>query len=200
MPNGTRKIQLSELVHLYIGFPFRGSIAESPVGTVRAVQMKDVSPEVSIDWGSVTRTDLAGRKSPDWLRGEDVLFVSRGSRFYAVCLDEPPTPAVCSPHFFHLRVKPGAHVMPAFLAWQINQPPFQRQLQQAAEGSNQLSIRRPVFESLSISTPPLAHQQGIVALADLARQERTVLNQLVRNREQQLQILAEQLDSAATQP
>jgi len=197
MSNEAIKIELSKIASLYVGFPFRGSIAESPAGAVRAVQMKDISPEAGVDWSTVTKTDLPGRKSPDWLRREDVLFVSRGSRFYAVCLDEPPTPAVCSPHFFHLRIRPAVHVMPAFLAWQINQPPFQRQLQQAAEGSNQLSIRRPVFEALSISIPPLAQQQCIVALADLARQERDALNRLARNRERQLQILAEQLDTAA---
>jgi restriction endonuclease S subunit len=83
------------------------------------------------------------------------------------------------------------------LAWQINQPPFQRQLQQAAEGSSQLSIRRPVLESLTLSLPSLADQQRIVALADLARRERHTLNQLIHNREQQLQGLAEDLAHAA---
>ncbi|MET3493885.1 restriction endonuclease subunit S [Variovorax boronicumulans] len=191
------RIELAELVDLCAGFPFRGSITDSPTGAVRVVQMKDIDQDTGVDWTTVARADLPGRKPPDWLRREDVLFVSRGSRFYAVCLDEPPAPAVCSPHFFHLRIKPGISVMPAFLTWQINQPPFKRQLQQAAEGSNQLSIRRPVFEALSISIPSMARQECIVALADLARHERITLNRLVRNREQQLQILAEQLDTAA---
>ena len=141
------------------------------------------------------RTELPGRKAPDWLQPGDVLFVSRGTRFYAVCVDEPPGPAVCSPHFFHLRVKPSSGMLPAFLAWQINQPPFQRQLWQAAEGSSQLSIRRPVLEALSIGVPGLPDQQRIVALAELARQERQVLHQLIRNREHQLEALAEKLAS-----
>ena len=188
---------LGALAIVKSGYPFRGSIEEAADADALAVQMKDVDPEQGVSWSGVTRTSLAGRKQPDWLKAGDVLFVSKGARFYAVCIDEPPTQAVCSPHFFHLQVAPGASLLPAFLAWQINQPPFQRQLQQAAEGSSQLSIRRPVLESLSLSVPSLADQQRIVALADLARHERRALYQLIHNREQQLQALAESLAYSA---
>jgi len=190
------KISLGYAVRVRSGYPFRGSIDESANGNALAVQMKDVDSDVGVNWAGVIRTSLAGRKPPDWLKAGDVLFVSKGARFYAVCIDEAPTPAVCSPHFFHLQVAPHVPLLPAFLAWQINQPPFQRQLQQAAEGSSQLSIRRPVLESLTLCVPSLADQQRIVALADLARQERNTLHQLIHNREQQLQALAEGLAQA----
>lgn len=190
-------VELGGAVDVRAGYPFRGSIDESVDGDVLAVQMKDVDPEHGVAWAGVTRTLLAGRKHPEWLKAGDVLFVSKGARFYAVCIDAPPAPAVCSPHFFHLQVAPHASLLPAFLAWQINQSPFQRQLQQAAEGSSQLSIRRPVLESLVLSVPPLADQHRIVALAKLARQERRALHQLIHNREQQLQALAEDLAQSA---
>lgn len=190
---------VTELLHLQGGYPFRGSIEESADGDALAVQMKDVDPEHGINWPGVMRTNLPGRnKQPDWLKAGDVLVVSKGARFYAACLDEPPHPAVCSPHFFHLQVKLAVVAIPAFIAWQINQPPFQRQLQQAAEGSSQLSIRRPVLEALTLSLPSLADQRRIVALAELARQERHTLTQLIANREQQLNALADGLFQAAT--
>lgn len=186
-------LTLEALTILKSGYPFRGSIEESSSGDALALQMKDVDLEYGVNWSSATRTALVGRKQPDWLKAEDVLFVSKGGRFYAVCIDEPPSPAVCSPHFFHLQVASQKQLMPAFLAWQINQPPFQRQLQQAAEGSSQLSIRRPVLESLTLCVPSLADQRRIVALADLASRERHTLQQLIHNRELQLQALAEGL-------
>ncbi len=188
---------IGDLVFLRGGYPFRGSIDQSAEGSALAVQMKDVDLDHGVNWSGVIRTSLAGRKHPDWLKAGDVLFVAKGARFYAVCIDEPPSAAVCSPHFFLLQVMPQAGLLPAFLAWQINQPPFQRQLQQAAEGSSQLSIRRPVLESLTLCVPSLADQQRIVALTDLARQERHTLHQLIHNREQQLQALAEDLAHAA---
>jgi restriction endonuclease S subunit len=54
-----------------------------------------------------------------------------------------------------------------------------------------------VLESLTLCVPSLADQQRIVALADLARQERHTLHQLIHNRERQLQALAEGLAHAA---
>lgn len=189
---------VADVAHLQGGYPFRGSIEESANGDALAVQMKDVDPERGVNWHGVVRTALIGRKQADWLQEGDILFVSKGARFYAVCLDEPPLPAVCSPHFFHLQVKSGVAVIPAFIAWQINQPPFQRQLQQAAEGTSQLSIRRPVLESLALAIPSLADQQRIVALTELARQERQTLNQLIHNRELQLNALAADLFQVST--
>jgi len=188
---------IGSLATLRSGFPFRGSIEESASGDALAVQMKDVDPEQGVSWTGVIRTHLAGRKQPDWLKAGDVLFISKGARFYAVCIEQPPSPAVCSPHFFHMEVAARTPLLPEFLAWQINQPPFQRQLQQAAEGSSQLSIRRPVLESLTLSLPSLADQQRIVALAALASQERHALHQLLHNRERQLQALAEDLNQTA---
>lgn len=189
--------RIGQMAVLKSGYPFRGSIEESDDGDALAVQMKDVDPDRGVEWAGVTRTALGGRKQPDWLRAGDVLFVSKGARFYAVCIDEPPCPAVCSPHFFHLQVAPAAQLLPAFLAWQINQPPFQRQLQQAAEGSSQLSIRRPVLEALTLFVPAIPDQRRIVALAELARRERAALSHLIRNREQQLRSLAEDLAQSA---
>jgi hypothetical protein len=193
-------IPLSDLATVQSGYPFRGSIEESADGDVLAVQMKDVDPEHGVRWSGAMRTALAGRKRPDWLKAGDVLFVSKGARFYAVCIDAPPSQAVCSPHFFHIKVAPWVPLLPAFLAWQINQPPFQRQLAQSAEGSSQLSIRRPVLESLVLNVPSLGDQWRIVALAELARQERHNLNQLIRNRELQLQAIAEDLAQPAQRP
>lgn len=105
--------------------------------------------------------------------------------------------SVCGPAFFHLRVKSGVAVDPAFLAWQINQPPFQRLLMQSAEGSGQLSIRRPVLEALPLAVLPLPQQHHIVALDHAARAERATLRRLIQNREQQLHALAEALSAAS---
>ena len=200
MINNAKKYFIAEIVESQAGFPFRTSVEEVDGGSVAVVQMKDVDPDDGIDWLGTVRTELPGRKQPDWLRTGDVLFVFRGTRFYAVCVDSPPCFAVCGPHFFHLRIKPALDVNPAFLVWQMNQAPFQRLLYSAAEGTSQLSIRRPVFDNLSISLPSLADQQRIVALIDLARQERRALQQLIRNREQQLHALVENMVQGSAYP
>jgi hypothetical protein len=192
------RIPLGTVAFVHAGYPFRGPIAEVQSGTtVRAVQMKDMDPVGGVDWADVVRTRLGGRGKADWLLPDDLLFVSRGTRFYAVCLDPPPEAAVCGPHLFHLRVKPGGTLLPGFLAWQINQSPFQRALRRAAEGSSQLSVRRPVLEALPVSVPSLAEQAHVVELARLARRELRLYDRLIRNRDSMFESMAEALASAS---
>lgn len=190
--------ELEALARIQAGFPFRGAIEAAANGSALAVQMKDVDPANGINWSNVVRADLPGRKTPDWLQHDDLLFVSRGSRFYAVHVESPPPNAVCGPHFLHFTFKNPSKVLPGFVAWQINQPPFQRQLHLSAEGSSQLSIRRPVLESMLIAVPSLPDQHRILQLANLALKERLALNQLINNRDLQLEALAEDLVASLT--
>ncbi|MBX3644293.1 MAG: restriction endonuclease subunit S [Rubrivivax sp.] len=192
-----KEIVLGDVALVQAGYPFRTTVEEVPDGDVLAIQMKDVGPEVGVDWASAIQTRLVGRKQPDWIQDGDILFAAKGARFYAVCAGAPPGHAVCVPAFFHLRVHAAAQVDPHFLAWQINQPPCQRQLLQAAEGSSQLSIRRAVLEQLALSIPAVEEQRRIVALAELAQRERRALQRLISNREQQLQAIAEDLSAPA---
>jgi hypothetical protein len=190
MTVAARKSTLRDCADIRAGHPFRGPIAATSGGAALVVQMRDADPVDGIRWSDAVRADLPGRKTPEWLRPSDLLFVPRGQRFFAVCLDAPPGPAVCGPHLFHLRVRAGARVLPAFLAWQINQPPVQRQLRSAAEGSNQLSIRRGEIEALEIAIPPIARQHRIVALVEAAARERQLLRRLIDNRDRELAALA----------
>lgn len=195
MNNAANEMKLGDLVYIRAGHPFRGAVEAVPEGAVAVVQMKDILPSGGVDWSSAVRTELVGRKEPDWLRSGDLLFVSRGSRYFAVCVDSPPAPAVCGPHLFHLTVKARELLMPEFLAWVVGQGPVQRQLQQAASGSLQLSVTRQALEALEIPLPPLATQRVITDLAAAAARERVVLTALIQNRERQLEALASALAS-----
>lgn len=193
MNDAALKMKLGDLAHIRAGHPFRGAVEAVPEGAVAVVQMKDILPGEGVDWSSAVRTELVGRKEPDWLSGGDLLFVSRGSRYFAVYVDSPPAPAVCGPHLFHLTVKARERLMPEFLAWVVGQSPLQRQLQQAASGSLQLSVTRQALEALEIPLPPLAIQRVVTDLAAAAARERAVLNALIQNRELQLEALASAL-------
>ena len=191
--------KLSDFVELRAGHSFRGSVPASVDGNAYALQMRDVSPDAGVAWGGLVRTELDTRKSPDWLQRGDVIFVARGMRNYALCMDEVSKPTVCSQYFFLLRVKsspPSPPLMPEFLAWQINRAPAQCYLIKNAEGSDQLSIRRGVLEDLPLVVPPIEQQQRIVALSNVARRERQLLEQLILNGEKQLDALAYELHAA----
>lgn len=186
-----KQAQLGRVAQVRSGYPFRGPIEEVASGGVLVAQMKDVrAGNGVISWESAVRTVLRGRKEPDWLMPGDLLFVARGDRFFATCITAPPESAVCGPHLLHLRVRRGSGLQPAFLAWQLNQPPLQRRLFAAAEGSSQLSIRVSEMAALPVAIPPIAQQTLIVDLAAGAARERFALTQLILNREQQLAAIA----------
>jgi hypothetical protein len=190
-------IELGVAVDIRSGYPFRGAVEEVAAGGALVVQMKDVDISDGVLWPGAVRAVLQGRKQPEWLQGGDLLFVTRGSRFFAVCIAAPPEPAVCGPHLLHLRVRPGCGIEPAFLAWQLNQPPLQRRLHAAAEGTSQLSIRVGEIAALGIAVPPPEQQARIVGLADAALHERQLLARLAHTREQQLAALATTLAKSA---
>lgn len=185
---------LKNLVDVQAGHPFRGSVPLVETGNAYALQMRDLSPSGEVAWQGVIRTAVDIGKPVQWLEPGDVVFVARGARNYAVCLREVPKPTVCSPNFFLLRIK-SLTLLPEFLAWQINRAPAQRYLASNAEGSDQLSIRRPVLEAMPLAVPALAQQQLIVALAEAAGHEERQLHALIHNRQQQLDALAHVLFS-----
>jgi hypothetical protein len=180
---------LKHLVDVQAGHPFRGSVPLVVEGNAYALQMRDLSPAGEVAWNGLVRTEVDTTKSVHWLAPGDVVFVARGARNYAVCLREVPKPTVCSPPFFLLRIK-SPSVLPEFLAWQINRAPAQRYLAGNAEGSDQLSIRRPVLEAMPLVAPPLPQQRLIVSLAEAATDEERQLQALIHNRQQQLDALA----------
>ncbi|MCM5682196.1 restriction endonuclease subunit S [Schlegelella sp. S2-27] len=184
--------RLSELVDVRAGHPFRGSVPVVEGGNAHALQMRDLTSDGLVGWDGLVPTQVDERKRPQWLQPGDVLFVARGTRNQAVCLQQVPVRAVCSPYFFLLRVRSAA-LLPEFLAWQLNRAPAQRYLAANAEGSDQLSIRRGVLEALPLVVPPLARQRLAVELADAALREKQAFEALTRNRQRQLDALAFEL-------
>lgn len=182
--------RLGDIADIGAGFPFRGAVTATREGDALVVQMKNIDAEQGVDWSSVTRTNLPGKKEPDWLKDGDIIFAARGSKNYAALVVAAPRNAVCSPHFYVIRIRNEAETLPAFIAWQINQAPARKYFGQSATGSYILNIRRQVLEDLALAVPPRAQQEIIVALNHAAQSERKVLEGLIANRKSQMEAIA----------
>lgn len=187
------KTSLQEVARIAGGHPIRDAVRDIPGGEVAVVQMKNVDTETGVDWSSVARTHLFGRREPDWLKTGDILFSARGDRNVAVCIEESPPKAVCSPHFFLIQTKNSNAVLPEFIAWQMNLPQAQQYFAQSATGSYIKNIRRAVLEDLTLLVPTLERQHLIVRLAKAAQCEKRILERLIENRRQELDLLASEL-------
>jgi len=193
MTNDSKLRLLREVARISLGHPFRGAIPEVPNGTVHVVQVRDVNPSGLTSCDTLLRTEVDGRKEPDWLCDQDILFVTRGALPYAGLMTNPPARTVCSSHIYVVRVFKTDLLLPAFLAWQLNQAPVRRFLRQSAEGSNQLSIRRTVLDRIAIRIPPLDQQQTVVEMQRAAVAERDAMEALIKSREVELEAVAERL-------
>jgi hypothetical protein len=184
---------LKQIAVIRAGHAFRGRIEDVPDGEVRVIQMKDVDAERGINWTGLTVTELAGRKQPDLLKNGDLLFAARGNHYFAILLEDVPFDTVLSPHFFHLTVKHQTNVLPAFLAWQINQEPAQQYLQKSSHGSSVQAIGRQVLEYMTIAIPPVEKQQAIIALSNTWQQQRRVMDALTENMQRTMTGIARQI-------
>lgn len=193
MKNDALFSTLGEIAEVRMGYPFRGAIQEVPNGSVRVIQIRDVTRAGLKNRDDLVATEVQGRKEPDWLLDQDVLFVARGASTYSALVTRPPARTVCSQHIYVLRVKKPEHLLPAFLAWQLNQAPAQHYLHQSAEGSHQLSIRRTILDKVVIRIPSIERQQAAVGLDRLADAERDAFRALIKNRETELANVAARL-------
>jgi Type I restriction modification DNA specificity domain len=182
------------------GYPLRGAVDELASGEVAIVQMRNVDADSGVNWSEVQRIALPSKRPPAFLAVGDIIFTTRGTRNFALALDTVEGKAVCSPHFFVIRVLDANQIAPAFLAWQINQRAAQEYFQREATGSHILNIRREVIEKLPLAIPPLATQRAIIAFANAARAERAALAKLIENRNYQIEAIALGLHHSAKNP
>lgn len=194
-------MNLTDIATISSGHPFRGKIPEVAGGGSLVIQMKDASPQAGIGWTGCTQTAIAGKREPDWLKQGDILLAARGSNNYAVLVDLPPDStikAVAAPYFYIIN-QLRSDVLPAYLAWLLNQKPCQRYFEQNAEGTLTKSIRRTVLENTPVAVPSLSKQHAIMGLAKTLKQEQQIIEQLLRNGEGLLSsIAADLLNESAT--
>lgn len=177
------------------GHPIRGRIEESANG-VPMVQLRDVNSHGGVDWGSVIKADIERKRTERWLEDGDILFAARGARLIATVVRGVAGPVLCSPHFFHLRVR-SAIANPDFIAWQMNQGPFQSRIGRAAEGVTSSTLRIADFREIELALPSLEEQAAYASLYKAQLKERQVLEDLINNREKEMRGLAVQLMRSA---
>lgn len=175
--------KLYEIADIHPGYPFRGSIPSEKSGTVHVVQVRDTRKTGKILLDKIIKTNLSGKKAPNWLQNGDILFVAKGAKHYSALVEELPKDTVCSPHFFLIRIKKEYRhkVNPEFACWQLNQLPAQKYFIASAEGSLYLSIRKGVLENTPIKLIGIEQQQVVANMNKCAVKKQALLQQLIEN-------------------
>src|SRR5262245_56196918 len=173
------KAKLAEVAEIRSGYQFREKVEHDPRGAVPVIQIKDLTDEFQLRTEDLIRVSL-DRTEPYLVGQGDVLFLARGHRLGAVAVNEPLTGTIATGYFLILR--PSQRVRPGYLAWAINQREFQEQMRPFVRGSHIPLITKSDFQELRVEVPPLEVQDRIVALDELHRRERQLVDEIQARR------------------
>jgi restriction endonuclease S subunit len=123
---------------------------------------------------------------------ESLLFVGRGSRFFAVHVSTPPEPSIASPHFYVLRAESGGKINPHFLVWLLNSKHAQRFYAEHIEGSSLPYISRKTLAGLPVNLPDMQTQQRIVRAYACWHKERRLREELIKQKKALIEGVLEQ--------
>lgn len=186
-------VTIQDCAEVRPGFSAKGAIGDEPGGTVQVITAQHITKGEPYRYREEHRLLIAPPRSITNYQVEagDILFMSRGSNNYAVLLEAVPPQAIAPLTFYVLR--PKSHVVPAYLAWTINQEAVKARLNELRTGAGTPIIPRKEFGEIPIPLPPLEVQRQIAQLAELQVREYALLQQLLGETERRNRLLGFQL-------
>lgn len=172
-------MQLSEVVQILPGVPFRARIESEKGGVCMVVQARDLLGDGKVDLEGAARIAKPPSSARGFLKAGDVVFQPRGNRYSVGKLNEVRGPAVAAAPLYILRAR-AKDIDPDFLVAFLEAPSTQTALRQDAVGTYVPQVPRQALEALRIELPDLPSQ---LRLADLARLERREIEVMDRLRE-----------------
>lgn len=171
---------LKDIATIHLGYPFRRGLDPVANGQYRVLQIKDLTRDDVADLSDLVKVNLPDVRDEHFIKGDDVLFVSRGVHKQAVAAEEGMEDAIVGSQIFLIRAGDG--VLPEYLAWYMNQPPAQQYIEENSVGSNVRIISREALYKMQVVVPPLETQHRIVKVNRLSRRERQLIDAINEKR------------------
>lgn len=183
-------VQLSELVYVQPGYLSRGRVHSVPDGTHRLLQAKDVSVDGDVHLENAVRFHPERRPELYQVLRGDVLVIARGQAHRAHRIDEDLPNTLAAFSFYILRPDPS-RILPSYLAWWLNSPPVQAQINAASRGTGIRYIRRQALENLRVQVPTLTVQHEIEQVLALWHKIKSIRRQIDYKHEQYIQLICQ---------
>lgn len=178
----TARFKLLEIADIRSGYLTRTGVEPKGTGSHYLLQIRDFNPQ-----RTVVHKDNFVRFTPEALASVqpihdgDVVFLAKGVNNFAYAVSGLPAPTLAASYFFVLR--PHTQLLPAYLAWFLNQRSTRRELSRfASSGVRMPVVRRAVLEKMEVPLPALAAQESIVELDKLMMQEQDMITELARKK------------------
>lgn len=175
--------RLRDIVDIQIGYQERGNGQTKGMGGTHAlIQLQDIGDTPPYISQGLSKITPMGNVDRYLIQKGDILFLSRGRRFRALLVEEDLQDTIAAYYFYILRMT-REDVVPAYLAWFLNQSTSQAFFESHQRGSVVKMIPKGFFETIIIHLPPLNVQRAIANLQRLQIQENQTMRQLTMLRE-----------------
>lgn len=181
------KSRLGDICQVQMGYPFRFKLERSDADNcISVIQMKDIGENGYLNIDDLVPVEMEDIKGKYRLQKNDIIFKSRGHLNNAAHVAYALKNAVVASPLMVLKVADKG-VLPAYLAWNINQPHAQRQIESMASGTSVRMISKADLEDLEIPIPPVTIQKQIIKIAELCQREQALLHELAVKRKKLLE-------------
>lgn len=178
----TQLTHILESLRLGKGRPSRAE--QDPDGDAGILRLGAVDYDSKrINWSERMRVSDYEPGGHHFLRDGDVLIVGRGAHRTAFLVEDPPPRTVADRTFFVVRPDLD-QVVPAFLAWYLNERRAQHYLQSHSRGTGIQAIKKSALERLPVQLPPLDAQRKIAEIQSLIQRERELLDEWMDRRDE----------------
>lgn len=121
-------------------------------------------------------------KQTQLLQQDDILFVSKGMKFFAFKYDNVIGKAIASSIFYVLKIDRNL-ILPDYLISILNHPKSLAYFYGVSAGSSIPSIRKKELMDFEFSLPSLKEQKNIADIYDCHQKELSLLNKIKENKQ-----------------
>jgi len=176
------------------GYTFRETIRFDPVGTHYLIQIKNIVKDgldKKLDISNLDKIHSPTENANLYVKKGDLLILKKGDYHHAYLVGDVPEKTLVGQNFLIISSLDKEVLPPEFLLFFINLPSTQVFLKSQAGGGKQANLGKAALEKLSIPVLSKEKQIELINLAKEIEKEKYLLEQLITNRERQLQKLIE---------
>jgi restriction endonuclease S subunit len=181
-------------IKIRTGYTFRDTIQFDYDGTHHLIQIKNIIKDgfnKKLDVSNLDKINSPTDNANLYVENGDILILKKGDDHNSYMLENVPKATLVGHNFLIIRSLDKENFPPEFLKFFINLPSTQLFLDSQTSGGRQADLGKAALEKLNIPLLSKEEQNVLMALAFEISKEKKILEQLISNREKQLQTLIE---------
>ena len=189
----TKTVPIKACADVLPGFSIKTSISHDPNGTHQIILAKHLPDNFPYEYKKEHELRITPERPSEKyiVSSGDILFMSRGSFNRAILLGAVPTPTLATASFY--IIKPKEMVEPAYMAWCLNQEPFQLKISEIRTGAGTPLVPRVDFSQIPIILPPIEEQRRINKIIKLVSHEKRLANSMLEKIELKHRLLGKKI-------